>query len=825
MDKIKKILKSKVVYISAIPLIVLLIIIFSFINKDTYSIEDEIAVNNDIQIRCDAAVSTGGTLTCRAYLREFERPVEGISANFQLSDGISFKSLVSSTVCGDEDTDCLVEANENGFVIAKIGGITGLGLSSDTGIAKIEFLVSPDTNDLEDAIIKLTNIEITTTSSDLIELADTGTRLEVQSSISTLDGIALQEHFEYVVFNNAYAPVKAAGSDRKTYDLNEEFSSDLFAYTSTVDAKYVQIWLKPTNSKSTVSATGAQFVKCSAMDGSCKIGIVVPSGTINGNSADPPIDVCEADGTARRSYQFKVDQDDYNIVNSCSVNDNYTFDGLTNKLKCGDNVVTIKVTSEDGSTNHTYTVTLHRDYVYDGSYLYDSDNNYLYVGSDTDSQIIGNMMMADNSLTYVIDSNSLIVKLDSTVVKTINLARVVIDYDMDSAHEKTVFVPVDTTLEEFLQHVVVDGLTIEVYNKNNTKITNQSTKLTDSGTFKIISGKMTLDTYNYTVKSTVTPPTNNLCQPRENATYTGSAITLVKATSGTGYTLSGYSQTNAKEDGYTITATLKDSYKWDDGSTGTKTFKCPLYKATPVITLSATSGSTVEGKSLTFNEKANVSGKFTNVSNDPSKALVNPGESASTVSANTNATVTVTPKASGSVTITVTFTPIDTLNYNSITTTSNGGKTYTVTIIPEETAEGITFDESLHVNEANKLIFKIKEGTKNSELLAKITTTGTAVITDKDDAARDADSVIRTGDKVKITLSDETVLGDLVGDGKIDMSDVTVLYRHVKKTYQITDKAMFAAADLVVDGELDMSDVTVLYRKIKGTITSLEDLK
>ena len=169
-------------------------------------------------------------------------------------------------------------------------------------------------------------------------------------------------------------------------------------------------------------------------------------------------------------------------------------------------------------------------------------------------------------------------------------------------------------------------------------------------------------------------PTNSLCKAKANATYTGSAITLTTATSGTGYTLSGYSQTNANESGYTITATLASGYRWSDNTTGTKTFKCSLYKATPTITLSATSGTVVAGKTLTFNEKANVKGKFTVASNATGVATVAQA-SGNEIAANTNNLVTVTAKASGSATITVNFTPTDTTNYNNAT-----AKTYTATV-------------------------------------------------------------------------------------------------------------------------------------------------
>ena len=160
-------------------------------------------------------------------------------------------------------------------------------------------------------------------------------------------------------------------------------------------------------------------------------------------------------------------------------------------------------------------------------------------------------------------------------------------------------------------------------------------------------------TYVVTIVKSATIPTNSLCVAR---TYTGSSQQLTSVTSGTGYTLSGYNQTNAGT--YTIT----------------KTFSCSIAKATPTITLDKTSGETVVGYNLTFNEKANVKGKFTIKSSDTTKATVSQA-SGNEINANTNNLVTVNPVAAGSSTITVNFTPTDTTNYNNA-----AAKTYTATI-------------------------------------------------------------------------------------------------------------------------------------------------
>ena len=202
-------------------------------------------------------------------------------------------------------------------------------------------------------------------------------------------------------------------------------------------------------------------------------------------------------------------------------------------------------------------------------------------------------------------------------------------------------------------------------------------------------------TYAATVKTVATIPTaSNSCKCTAISTcgssyssfaYTGAAQTLTTATSGTGYTLSGYSQTNVNTSGHTITATLADGYIWSDNATGTKTFKCYLPKATPTITLSASSGSFVAGNTKTFTatvksgaSSASVSGTLTASSGTTSVATVAPTSTTITNANNSTGvatTETITGVAEGSSTITMSFTPSDTTNYKSAS-----NKTYAATV-------------------------------------------------------------------------------------------------------------------------------------------------
>ena len=228
-------------------------------------------------------------------------------------------------------------------------------------------------------------------------------------------------------------------------------------------------------------------------------------------------------------------------------------------------------------------------------------------------------------------------------------------------------------------------------------------------------------TYTATILNSATIPTNSLCVAR---TYNGSDQQITSATSGTGYTLSGYKQKTAGS--HTITAKLASGYRWSDNTTGAKTFSCSINKATPTITLSAASGSVVKGKTLTFTEKANVVGKFTNTSGTTSVATVSPTSSSTAITANTTQTVTVTGVTNGSSTITVNFVPTDTTNYNNAV-----AKTYTATILNSATIPTNSLCVARTYNGSDQQITSATSGTGYTLSGYKQKTAGSHTITAK----------------------------------------------------------------------------------------------
>jgi hypothetical protein len=59
-------------------------------------------------------------------------------------------------------------------------------------------------------------------------------------------------------------------------------------------------------------------------------------------------------------------------------------------------------------------------------------------------------------------------------------------------------------------------------------------------------------------------------------------------------------------------------------------------------------------------------------------------------------------------------------------------------------------------------------------------------------------------------------LGDINGDGKINIGDAARLYGHVRGTSQLTDEKLTDYADLSGDGKVNIGDVAGLYSQIRN---------
>lgn len=140
----------------------------------------------------------------------------------------------------------------------------------------------------------------------------------------------------------------------------------------------------------------------------------------------------------------------------------------------------------------------------------------------------------------------------------------------------------------------------------------------------------------------------------------------------------------------------------------------------------------------------------------------------------------------------------------------------------------LNFKENLVIDKDKGIIKRIVAGTKYSELLEKIETSGKIVINSSDGSVvEDMSDIIKTKDKIKIVAGGVehiyilSVLGDLTGDGKIEINDVSRLFRYYMGRV-IVDDVEIASGEIINDGVLELNDVSRLFRYYMGRVTSLE---
>ncbi len=141
--------------------------------------------------------------------------------------------------------------------------------------------------------------------------------------------------------------------------------------------------------------------------------------------------------------------------------------------------------------------------------------------------------------------------------------------------------------------------------------------------------------------------------------------------------------------------------------------------------------------------------------------------------------------------------------------------------------EYLELDESLIVDDTNKIIKRQVNGTTVEELTGNISTSGNVTIKNKNGQTLSSTDKLKTGDVVEVKLSSGTyrytisVLGDINGDGNITVGDVSLLYRKLKGKVTL-EEYQVAAGDILNDASIKINDVARLYRFMKGKLSDLE---
>jgi len=252
---------------------------------------------------------------------------------------------------------------------------------------------------------------------------------------------------------------------------------------------------------------------------------------------------------------------------------------------------------------------------------------------------------------------------------------------------------------------------VEIYYSTSTALTssNYSTSGTTTKPARIFAGETTIYYYVHDIsgnyndyasnannnnaiisisrKPVEKPKASYYC--KQDLTYTGAEQLLTNFTGTTSFTFSEYMGTNAGT--YPVKVSLNKNYIWVDNTTDDVTIECNIAKATPTLTLSASSASVKVGDSTSFTVKTDVKANYSFTLDSTSYASVSPN-SYTSIEANTEKTVNLTGISVGSTIVTITSIPTDS-NYSVVSKTytfESLAHTYTVTFNAISTNGGIS---------------------------------------------------------------------------------------------------------------------------------------
>ena len=153
-----------------------------------------------------------------------------------------------------------------------------------------------------------------------------------------------------------------------------------------------------------------------------------------------------------------------------------------------------------------------------------------------------------------------------------------------------------------------------------------------------------------------------------------------------------------------------------------------------------------------------------------------------------------------------------------------GNKTFIANWKKEENTD--IFGDKLNVDRTNKIIYKISVGSSLTFIKDSINTSQAVSFYDFNGNIIDnINREVKTGDSVVIKVNNVdnkyiiSVLGDLNGDGKINVGDVAKLYRGFKNNNLVNYEKY--SGDVTDDGYINVGDVAKLYRYVKGRINNL----
>ena len=120
-------------------------------------------------------------------------------------------------------------------------------------------------------------------------------------------------------------------------------------------------------------------------------------------------------------------------------------------------------------------------------------------------------------------------------------------------------------------------------------------------------------------------------------------------------------------------------------------------------------------------------------------------------------------------------------------------------------------------------LYDLKDGTTISQFLSLINTNGNASVYTKDDIfISDTTSVLKTGDKLKISFDEFSVvytisvIGDVDGDGDISVSDIEMLSEYILDNSIISENEYLLAIDYDKNNRIDINDIIKMAKLVRG---------
>lgn len=139
----------------------------------------QVFASTDVDFSCPVEAMAGNQIECSIQLKNLSQKVMGIQVYYEIPQGLSY----IGTDIGNDWED--MTSNNNGFIVANLDGVTKESL-----VAKVHFMVSDKVEVGKDYTIYLKNIELSDGESD-IAVSDKNVSIKILSIYDLLDELTL----------------------------------------------------------------------------------------------------------------------------------------------------------------------------------------------------------------------------------------------------------------------------------------------------------------------------------------------------------------------------------------------------------------------------------------------------------------------------------------------------------------------------------------------------------------------------------------------------------------------------------------------------------